>query len=503
MKKTLFITLLAFAFNFKGKCQYVITKQSNDADLFYCLLPSNNPNDIFVYQMGGKNSLTDEYNQSAILKYNNYIFQEIRRIPSGFRLLGYPIKSDNYFYWPALYLDSTVINPTTQIVYVFKFDNNYNYISVKRISNGSLPPVVWPSTIARINNHFFVSVKNNNSNTSTIYKLDTLLNEISNVTINTNGSRVWQINPSSENNLILSAEAFPPVTQYAAFGQKVVLDTNLNIVSVFDLDSLGFVNPGCLQKIFINPFALRVIPITKHKQLILGDCPIIYNSSCKNKQGIVHSVIDNNNQILNTKLIIDSTQHTSYFDISNNVDIHKNYILSVGGQGFIYPMGFLQPVKTSILVCKLDTLGNLIWKKSYGKDMFYRPTSIIQAKDSSILIAGIRCDTATVQAGIPESFILKLDKNGNMLNVGVKDYLAKDFQSFKCYPNPSNSLIHFDIPLLDTYSVTVYDILGKKVYEASDYKNKSSIDVLNLNAGTYSYVLKTKNSVYNGKFIKE
>lgn len=504
MKKTLLLTVLAFAFNFKGKCQYVITKQSNDADVFYCLLPSNNPDDIFVYQMSGRNNLTGELKRHKVLKYHNYILQDSMDFPLGFVPLGYPIKDKKNYYWQSLYLDTTINSPNTQIAYILKLDSNYNTIAYKRVSDGSLPPLELPSSIAKINNHFFISIKNITNNTSTIYKLDTLLNEINKFDITSIGSSIWEINSSTSKNLILSGNNFPTTSPFGA-GQKLELDTNLNILNTFDLDSLTYVNPGCLQKISIHPSLFKIIQITKHKQLILGKSYVVYNSSCNNKFAAVHSVIDNNNQILNTQLVKDSTQNISYIETTNNVHVKESYILTVAIKNYNYQVAgtLLQPQKTSILVCKLDTMGNVIWKKSYGKDMFYRPTSIIQAKDSSILIAGIRCDTATVQAGIPESFILKLDKNGNMLNVGVKDYLTKDYQSFKCYPNPSNSIIHFDVPLLDTYTVTVYDILGKKVYEATDYKNKSSIDMVNLNVGTYNYVIKTKNSVYNGKFLKQ
>ncbi len=149
-------------------------------------------------------------------------------------------------------------------------------------------------------------------------------------------------------------------------------------------------------------------------------------------------------------------------------------------------------------------MANLIWKKSYGDDMFYRPVSIIQTLDSGLLVSGIRYnDAETSYPGVGQSFILRLDKNGDLVSVGIKENNASKFTSVNCFPNPSKDVIYFNAPFMQHYELLIYDVFGRLVYQNNEYENLKSINTQLLSCGAYYYKIKLKDNYVSGKFIKE
>jgi len=149
-------------------------------------------------------------------------------------------------------------------------------------------------------------------------------------------------------------------------------------------------------------------------------------------------------------------------------------------------------------------MGNLIWKKSYGDDMFYRPISIIQTLDSGFLVSGLRYNyQSPAYLDIGENFILRLDKNGDMISTGIKDNESTHYSSFKCYPNPSKDFIKIDVPFVNEYEVYVYNVLGELIIQENKFKNLTALNTQALSAGTYFLKIKTKDTWLSGKFIKE
>lgn len=75
-----------------------------------------------------------------------------------------------------------------------------------------------------------------------------------------------------------------------------------------------------------------------------------------------------------------------------------------------------------------------------------------------------------------------------------------ELSTIKIYPNPTANKLNFNIPFTENFNVSVYDILGKEVLNAT-LKNGNSLDVSKLNSGIY--VLKFDNYNTNFKFVKE
>ena len=136
--------------------------------------------------------------------------------------------------------------------------------------------------------------------------------------------------------------------------------------------------------------------------------------------------------------------------------------------------------------------------------MYYRPVSIIQTLDSGFLVSGIRYDYQnTIYQNVAQSFILRLNKNGNLVSTGIKEQGSNNFISFKCFPNPAKDAVYFDVFLTSSYQLEIFDILGKSVYQDKNYQNKSAVSIEFLNSGQYIYKLKTKENYFTGKIIKE
>jgi hypothetical protein len=110
---------------------------------------------------------------------------------------------------------------------------------------------------------------------------------------------------------------------------------------------------------------------------------------------------------------------------------------------------------------------------------------------------------APVNPGVGENFILRLNKNGDLISTGVKEQGNINYLPIKCFPNPTKDMIYFDLPFASNYQIDVYDALSKIVYSNKSYFNKIPVNTELFNAGIYIYIIKTSSNYYSGKFIKE
>lgn len=505
LKKTLI--LLTVTLYFKGYSQFIVTQQPSVVEYFSTLLPQskNNQFELLVLRDYYHTSTIRKNHQIITYDFNGQLLDSIN-IPKGFNPVSFPFKSAGYYYWSAVYYDTLVTPPNSQEAFVLKFDSLFNCIERKKL-NALTNTIEIPSNIVKINNKLFVSVKNFINNNLEFYCLITQLNKRDSIILSGNYN-VTELRKTFDNQILIAGSGFPPTAPAGGAAQKIIMDTLLNINSVFNLDSLTYVTAGgstvtgCSSQIGVEALSFKAIPISSSKTFICGSYPVVYNSSCNDRNNLVHSTIDNNNQIIQTTLISDSTRGIKYADNINYVDVKGNYIYSVGSAGF--NGGFLQTNNSNILICKSDTMGNLIWKKEYGDDMFYRPISIIQTLDSGFLVSGLRYNyIAPAYSNIGENFILRLNKNGDLISTNIKEQGDKHYNYFKYYPNPSKDILHIDVPFTKEYEVYIYDVYGQLVMSIKDYKNSSPIAIGHLNSGSYILKIKSNNNLLSNKLIKE
>ena len=71
-------------------------------------------------------------------------------------------------------------------------------------------------------------------------------------------------------------------------------------------------------------------------------------------------------------------------------------------------------------------------------------------------------------------------------------------ENFKIIPNPTNSFLKMELNSEDNFSLLIFNTLGEKLIEISNYRNMQKIDISNLKNGIY--LIKINNSEH--KFIK-
>jgi hypothetical protein len=69
--------------------------------------------------------------------------------------------------------------------------------------------------------------------------------------------------------------------------------------------------------------------------------------------------------------------------------------------------------KKDIWVIKMDTLGNVLWDRTFGGSEDDTPADVIQLKDGKYLVAGT---TESFGAGSRDMYVLRLDESGNLDN---------------------------------------------------------------------------------------
>jgi len=72
------------------------------------------------------------------------------------------------------------------------------------------------------------------------------------------------------------------------------------------------------------------------------------------------------------------------------------------------------------------------------------------------------------------------------------------------YPNPATSFINFDYQkgFDAAYSLTIFNFMGKKVYEIKNTPNRFAVDLEDFFRGIYIFQLRNKNGqiIESGKF---
>jgi hypothetical protein len=135
---------------------------------------------------------------------------------------------------------------------------------------------------------------------------------------------------------------------------------------------------------------------------------------------------------------------------------------------------------------KIDTNGNLLWKKIVGNDAAYYTQEIIATPDSGCLVFATRYDSS-MNHNENDTYYIKLDKDGNQqtnyLPTEIKDLSTANL-SLLLYPNPASTIIKLDgiqSPKEIKYAVFSQD--GKVVQKGS-YK-QAGIEISNLSTGFY------------------
>ncbi len=477
--------------------QYFGLLQSDQPKYYSEIVNSNNQNTYAVLNCVS-NSL-NKFNYAQVLffdKSQNLI--DSVKFQNTFFPYNKPIRKNNKLYWAAVYTD-TLFTPVRKQLAIMELDTNYTHLSTYKISE----PLSFDILNAKVVEQngvfytFYSQASISQSQFSKIYALNSQLQKTDSTLLHGGITELSLF----QNKLIITGFSLPTCANSSIHAEKLVLDSSLNIINCKEIDSV-YSNYSYGKLGLLKNYS-KTIPLSKTKSILIGNSLNTAVNMSYTLQYMINSIIDNNNHVLKTNVIANAGLNAGYVSNLNNVDYNGKEILTLGCFSCDFNIPFLnQNQLTNMYVNKLDTMGNIIWAKEYGIDMFYYPKSIGFTTDGGCLISGLRYNI--LEAPIPnimESFLLKLNANGEVETVGIIENgkLLKNIA--RCFPNPATNQIRFDLPFSEGYNLKISDLNGADILESKNTLNSTSIDISKLKSGVYFYQISDKKSVYYGKFI--
>jgi hypothetical protein len=130
---------------------------------------------------------------------------------------------------------------------------------------------------------------------------------------------------------------------------------------------------------------------------------------------------------LSCSLCFGQTWHTryNYLYLTNFEQLHNSNIALTG-----YTYGAI-PDSDNIILINADSVGNVIWSKSYGSDRIDYSTNVIQTRDSGFITAGT---TNGFTSNGSDVLVIKVDQSGHVLwskayGGDYEDWAGKIFQT--------------------------------------------------------------------------
>ncbi len=483
--------------------QVFYTKQGGKKNAFTCIFEEPGTNNLLISCSNYTyNSSANYANAStSILKVNSSgIMTDSINIPGNIIVAGKILSYNSDYYIYGIEYSSTVANNRISYPTLIKYDQQFNLI--KKIKIDSLQNVVTPTyqNSVVINNKLYIAFYENLTLASKarIYKMSLNLDIESQTSFN---SANLQSMIKLGDYLLVAGNGFP---NQSLLGRPQVakLDTNFNVISRFNLDSITKSPTNCSAKIGISDYT-NLMEISPNTYYVGGFFPVPY-SSCTDDDQAVYGIINNNNQVIEGKQygvtggIREAGQNNASMIDKKDVYIYNTCVSGLTN-GIIMGITY---TPTSVLTTKIDTSGNLIWQKHFNTlNYYYEPLAVCATSDSGVVVSGMRFNTLFPnQKDSMEGFVLKYDKNGNLsggsTNVHEQTLLLIHVELF---PNPTSNETSVNISLANSsdVAVTVLNNVGQIVYQSASTlsagSNKVNIDTRNLASGIYNVLVATEN----------
>lgn len=444
--------------------------------------------------------------QILVYNTNQQLIDSINFIKGIIPQTTEPIKIGNRLYWANNFRDTLNPNVYAGQLSILELDTTYQLLNIHKVHAVSTSPFVVLDLV-KVSDYFFIGKYELFKDTSTVYKLNGQFVVLDSAVFK---GKLTQISGIGDKLLLqgskLPAPCLVPTTDQV---QKLLMDTALNVLNCFTIDSTGQFMVAISQQLELFNRYSRLVPISKTKTFAMGYWPTYYASTVNPYPDeyavIVNCIIDHNNNILNTAVFSNPGVNTNYVLGSNIVQTRQNEIISVGCVGNDLTMpSLLQIQHSKIIVIRLDTMGNVVWTKQYGGDMYYHPKSIAFTQDGGYVIAGLRyAHNETPHPFIMESFLLKLNANGDFGDVGIFENGKMRFNNIKCYPNPSAGELFFDLPFAEEIQIEIFNNLSQNTLFLPKYQSREMLDISAFPKGVYFYRIKAGENTYLGKFIRE
>lgn len=175
-----------------------------------------------------------------------------------------------------------------------------------------------------------------------------------------------------------------------------------------------------------------------------------------------------------------------------------NYIGRKTIDGGIVMVGITDFTVNSGFIMKADSLGNLLWKRSYDygadSDFFL---DFIETKDGGLLVSGVLIEEIALGIFDPNTWLLKLDADGCLnpqdCEVGITDLPLPDVLTI--FPNPAAEYLNLKIEHgSGTYTVLLHDATGRLIqHQTLSGIGTHTLQVGQLSAGVYICTVRATN----------
>ena len=201
--------------------------------------------------------------------------------------------------------------------------------------------------------------------------------------------------------------------------------------------------------------------------------------------------------------IISINQNYTYPAAIRSLSSNISY-LYIGISDSINPNDIWWGMQNSkLLLTKIDTLGNTLWIKSYGKDgYYYLLYDVLATEDGGCLLSGCRYDYLS-NSYQKDIFIIKVDSNGT--TTWIKNIELPQIH-VNLFPNPTSDFINLSIvsSTKTIKEITIYNISGKQVLHQQINSQQTQLNVSSLASGIYIIEGYTQGGeVFREKFVVE
>ena len=506
MKQLIIITTIALIHIQSLNAQFFGLRQISPENYYHQILDYPNDSNYRVLNIRYPLSI---YNQQKcqILKFNPTLtLKDSTELIKGYYPINNPLKINSKLFWLCSYSDTTQSSLNNNIS-ILELDSSYHYLNSHAITSTNAYNHST-SNLIQIQSRYYLAVNeysNNNFLNSKIFKLNAQFQELDSLIFN--GEIIDFCRAG--NNLLINTGGISTSCSIQNSGKQTILklDTSFAINSCFEASNLSIYSlNGVPNNVDIRYYDSKLISSSSTKFILVGNTYIYYELSKPPITSMVVGII-NNNQSIKTTVFTNTVATTGHINRVEGVSIKSNTILTIGCINYNFQSinPIQQKQKTKLIILNMDTLGNLRWNREFGGDMFYLPGNI-KLINNDVIVSGLRYDSAYATSigmtNIGQSFLLKLDVNGNYNALGLTENGKNVSNQIKCFPNPAQQTLFFDVPFEENIEVEIFDLLGRRVLRKENYKNYTAINIEGLVQGAYLYQIKTKTSFYSGKFLK-
>jgi hypothetical protein len=482
--------------------QLFYTKQEPKNSCFWSICQQNNSNNFLIIDNNITYAPNFKSNGCKILRINGtgQIVDSLN-FENVFFTTGPLVYANGYYYIKGTVIKTYSQSNESYLSKIYKIDQNLQIVSSKIVDTTGNDFISY-NKLVYFNNRLYVGHTRSSTFQNYFYKLDLNLNKLDSLI----EPGVFLSDLKSHGNRLLSSGA--GFTNSNPQGNQVMeLDTNLDVLSRFNLINLGTYTSSCgSEPVCIELIAGDIHSISPTKYAIIGYRSFDAPGTCSSIARNVVAIVENNNWCLSSKVTGNQNKNNVIQPgtTTSSMRYGKIFTTSISDYNTSSPYP-PQTNTTQIFVHKTDTLGNIIWAKYFGEpNYYYSPYGIYALSDSGAVISGMRYNlTNPAILNSCEGFVMKIDKNGTQLTSGFEENTAPEKEIVSCYPSPASDKIKFSLRVKGKYDLRIYNSKGILIISSNINSGDEGVNVSNLQTGLYSFQLKSEKIQYTGKFIKE